>query len=146
MTALAPWDQRRPGAPLPAALARLLGRVPDEVLSTFTSRQLEALARAVATAPSRHVIELRASVPLIGVDFYVTLFAGRERRGRERLAHEGQSKPLRRLVVYFLLLSLLISTLIGFAVILYAIKSAFGIDLFPGKSIFHFVYELLYGP
>jgi hypothetical protein len=33
----------------------------------------------------------------------------------------------------------------GYLVILYVIKSALGINIFPGSSPFHFVYEMLYG-
>jgi hypothetical protein len=92
-----------------------------------------------------HLIELRASAPFPWGQYYVTLLVGRERRSNRRLRAERQTRWTRQVVVYFLLLSILLALVTGYLVILYVIKSALGINIFPGSSPFHFVYEMLYG-
>jgi hypothetical protein len=126
------------------AAQRLLGRIPVQTLSTISGHQIDAIARAVESEPSTHLIDFRASVPLGFMQLYITVLIGRERRRASRLAAEGQLHPVRIVIGYLLLLSLLVSAVLGFAVILYCIKSVLGIDLLPGHSLFHGAYEVLY--
>lgn len=67
-------------------------RVPPEMAQTFTAEQLEAVRRAFA--PARHAVDLRTSIPLVGLRFYLVLLVGRERRSRERRREERLRRPL----------------------------------------------------
>jgi hypothetical protein len=126
------------------AAQRLLGRIPAQTLSTFSGHQIDAIARAVEPELSTHLIDFRASMPLGFMQLYVAVLVGRERRRTSRLAAESKLHLVRIVVGYLLLLSLLISAVLGFAIILYCIKSVLGIDLLPGHSLFHGAYEVLY--
>lgn len=110
---------------------------------------LERLRATWPGSPDRarraHAVDLRASVPVLGARYYVVVLAGRERRHRARLDAEGQTHWLRQALVFALLLSLAVSTVVGLMVIVYLVKCALGINVFAGDSPFHFVYELVFG-
>lgn len=92
-----------------------------------------------------HVIDMRASVPLPWGSYYVTILVGRERRSRDRLDLEGQTRPILRILVYFLLSSILVSAVLCGLMLLYLLKSALGIDVMSGDSPLHFIYEFVFG-
>lgn len=123
------------------SVRRFLGRLPPEVRGSLSAHQLRSIVRALDDIPTTsHLIDLRASVPLVWRRYYVRLMVGRERRSRARLAAEGQLAVLPSLAVLGLLASVLIATLIGFAVLAYLLKSALGINLFAQPSALHTYY------
>ncbi len=91
-----------------------------------------------------HTINLRASIPLPGGRWYLTIVAGRERRNMDRLQEEGQASWLRQATAYALLTSLLLWLAVCMIAAIYLVKSALGIDLFEGHSPFHFLWEWLH--
>ena len=48
----------------------------------------------IGSTPSRFPIDMRFSVPFLPQPFFVTLIAGRERRGSQRLVQERERHPL----------------------------------------------------
>lgn len=90
-----------------------------------------------------HRIDLRASVPLPGGRWYVTILAGPERRGPERLKAEGQTHWLRRAAVYVMLMSLALWLVVCALALVYLLKSAAGIHLMEANSPLHFMWEWL---
>jgi hypothetical protein len=71
------------------------GRLPSD----FGGDRRDAPGIAQRSAPSgeswdRHPVNLRFSIPLPFGRYYVTLVAGKERRGAERLASERRKHPL----------------------------------------------------
>ena len=91
-----------------------------------------------------HAIDLRASLPLPGGSWYVTIVAGRERRSPDRLEREGQTHRLRQAAVYVVGSAVVLWLLVCAAVCAYLLKSALQIDLFDGPSPLHFIYERLF--
>ena len=129
--------ERSPIALSPAALA-LLSRLPKHVRSTLSAVQIEAIICAVHGDRTRHMVDLRLSVPVLSRRYYVTFLLGRERRTWQRLLQEGQLDA-RLISALFALISV---TLLGLAVMgailaMYLVKSALGIDLFTGASVLH---------
>lgn len=92
----------------------------------------------------RHSIEVRASVPLLLSRYYVVILVGQELRNPARLNAEGQTLWLRQLIVYGLLSALLMSAVVGAVVIVYLLKCALRINVLPGASPLHFIYELVF--
>lgn len=90
-----------------------------------------------------HVVDLRASIPLPGGRWYVTVLAGRERRNADRLALKGQTHWLRRAVVYMLIMSALLWIAVCAIIVAYLIKSVLGLDFFEEASPLHFIFERL---
>ena len=112
------------------ALRKLLQRMPKNVQDSFTEEQLANLKIAVgARTWGSHVIDLRSTVKMFRYRYYYVLVAGRNRR--ELSVRE------RRIGLFIQALALtsflLFSTLMG-NIVLYLIKSAAGIDIFPGFS------------
>jgi hypothetical protein len=114
-----------------------------EVLATFSPGQLAVFETLRRRAPTKHKFEYRVSIPLPWKAYYVTIFAGPERRSADRLAHEGQMSLTRRasLITAVMMVMASSAVLSGFCA-LYLAKSALGIDLMEGPSPLHFLYQM----
>ncbi len=125
-TPLPPSDIRRD-----PSIQHLLGRMPQEIADTFTEAQLASLRLALgARSWGRHAVDIRGTVVFWRWRYYYVFLLGRNRRELSR--REKQLSLLLQAV--FLSVLLLLSTLLGLLV-LYLVKSALGIDLFPGFSL-----------
>ena len=75
--------------------AELLARVSPEIANSFNEEQSEAIKKAFGSQSfSRHPLDLRVSVPILGLQFYLVLLAGQERRSKKRLRFEKGVYPL----------------------------------------------------
>ncbi|BBD69053.1 hypothetical protein NIES4072_36170 [Nostoc commune NIES-4072] len=73
---------------------QLLANINPKVANTFTLEQLEAIKRSFASrAWTRHSLDIRVSVPIPGLRFYLVLLAGSERRSKVRLRSERGLYP-----------------------------------------------------
>jgi hypothetical protein len=125
-TPLPPSDIRRD-----PSIQHLLGRMPQDIADTFTEAQLASLRLALgARSWGRHAVDVRGTVVFWRWRYYYVFLLGRNRR--ELTRREKQLSLLLQAV--FLSALLLLSTLLGLLV-LYLVKSALGIDLFPGFSL-----------
>lgn len=112
----------------------VLEQVPLHVRSELTPEQLEAIREAVGRSMPRakHDVDLRFVIPLWFTQYYVVLFAGRDRRRlvREVLV-ERRGQVGIQCTAWGLTALLVLATLFALAA-LYVVKSYSGIDLFPG--------------
>lgn len=116
---------------------------PSEVLASFTPLQLAVFEHLRSRAPTKHAFEYRISIPTPWKSYYLSVFAGPERRSAERLAHERQTSLLRQSTLLGgMLFVLLSSAMFGVMCAVYLVESAFGIDLIEGPSQIHAVYQL----
>ncbi|MEH2067784.1 MAG: hypothetical protein V7K47_06395 [Nostoc sp.] len=68
---------------------QFFAKIAPEVANTFTVEQLEAIKRSFGFRGwTRHPLDIRVSVPIPGLRFYVVLLAGSERRSKQRLRCE----------------------------------------------------------
>jgi hypothetical protein len=75
-------------------IKQLFAEIDPEVANSFTVEQLEAIKRGLASrARKRHSLDIRVSVPIPGLRFYLVLLAGSERRPKERLRSEKGLYP-----------------------------------------------------
>lgn len=111
-------------------LNKLLCLMPEEVQDSFTDEQLKNLKVAItANSWKKHAIDIRSSISLFSFRYYYVFIAGREQRQMTR-----QEIRLKRLMyLSFFSLFLTFSALLGI-LLLYLIKSAIGIDIFPDFS------------
>jgi hypothetical protein len=110
-------------------LRALLAKLPPETSSTFTVDQLQAL-KLVLDAPKRvHAIDLRWTLGFWRWNFYCAFLFGRDRRELTRRQQWAERMALLTAIYLFVT----VSTLFGLLV-LYLIKSAMGIDIFPNFS------------
>jgi hypothetical protein len=73
---------------------RLFAQIAPEIANTFTDKQIEALKRGFGYQRlSSHFLDIRVSVPIPGLRFYLVLLAGSERRSRQRLHFEKGLYP-----------------------------------------------------
>ncbi|TQV77218.1 hypothetical protein FLL45_04530 [Aliikangiella marina] len=115
------------------ALQRLLGQMEPKVVESFSRKQLKSLDSATSDRGWRaHSFDFRPTVviPFLPWSFYFVFLMGRNQRAlssNEVGAAAG---------MFVLMLSLFILILFGLLLaILYIIKSALGIDLFPDDSL-----------
>jgi len=114
-------------------IQKFLSRIPEATATSFSEEQLTAVKMAFGgRAWGAHAIDIRRSLPFFGLRFYLVWLMGWEHRNPERIAALRQNHPLFRLgnaigmVVFF---GVLLLALLG---LLYALKTALGIDVFPG--------------
>ncbi len=78
--------------------AELFVRLSPEIADSFNEEQLEAIKKAFGSQSfSRHPLDVRVSVPIPGIKFYLVLLAGLERRSKQRLRSEKGIYPFWRL-------------------------------------------------
>lgn len=109
----------------------LMKRLPEDCRDSFSAEQLQGLKIAFgARGWGQHPVDLRGTVRLWRWRYYFVFLVGRNRRELSRLEED-----LSRLMKAALILGFLtFSALVGL-VVLYLVKSALGIDLFPGFSL-----------
>ena len=109
----------------------LLKRLPDNLETDFTDDQLVALKVALARQPwNVHPVDFRQSIGLLKWRYYVVFIAGRDLR-TSRLRQQRFFKVSEGIFLTFLITFISVFCLL----LAYLIKSALGIDLFPGFSL-----------
>jgi hypothetical protein len=72
----------------------LLDRLPPEVLETFTPEQRAALWGAARPSTWRyHPIDIRISLPFLGMRWFLTVVSGVERRSPNRRRRDSRTHP-----------------------------------------------------
>lgn len=109
----------------------LLAKLPADARASFTDAQLVALKVALGGRQwGVHPVDVRFTLQFWRWHYYCVLVAGRNRRDLTR-----REKQLARWALAAATAAVLtVSTLLGLLV-LYLVKSALGIDLFPGFSL-----------
>lgn len=114
-----------------ATIKNLLARMPHEVQQSFTDDQLAHLKVALATRGwGKHALDIRSTIKFFGHRYYYVLIAGRNRRELTRAEKRFSLLAKTALVSGFLCISMVLGLLV-----LYLVKSALGIDLFPNYSL-----------
>ncbi|WP_245601072.1 3-phosphoshikimate 1-carboxyvinyltransferase [Marinobacterium jannaschii] len=109
----------------------LIERLPEELRDSFSEEQLAALKVAFGARKwGKHPVDLRGTLNIWRWRYYYVFLLGRNRRELSRA--EKRAAALAHASILALFLSF--STALGLLV-LYLIKSAMGIDLFPGFSL-----------
>ncbi len=73
---------------------RLFSKISPKIANSFTDEQLKALQRGFGSkVGTRHSLDIRVSVPIPGLGFYLVLLAGSERRSQQRLQYEKGRYP-----------------------------------------------------
>ncbi|RAU32017.1 3-phosphoshikimate 1-carboxyvinyltransferase [Pseudomonas sp. RIT411] len=111
-------------------IAGLKERLPEELRESFTEEQLEALKLAFGTRSwGKHSVDLRGTVKFWHRRYYFVFLAGRNYRQLSRLEQELSLLGKATLLAVILLACGLVGLLL-----LYLLKSALGIDIFPDYS------------
>jgi hypothetical protein len=115
------------------AIIKLLSRMPEEVAASFTDEQLTHLLTAVGSRGwGKHKVDFRGTfkLPFYQWRYYYVLLAGKNYRELSR-----QEKRM-SLVITAVASSLFLMFSAGLGLlVLYLIKSALGIDIFPEFSL-----------
>jgi hypothetical protein len=112
-----------------------LARLKPSTVAALDPAQLDDVRAAIAEAipqPQPKIIDIRFVINLIFDRYYVVLFMGKDMRRQSRQQPTWVTRLSNFMVALLLLLScnLVISLTLGMG--MYLIKSAVGIDLFPG--------------
>lgn len=113
-----------------------LEKIEPYILASFNPEQLEAVTFALSQAipkPSPKVVDFKFVIDLVFQRFYVVLFVGKELRRKQRQhAPEGIARAGNVIAAAILLIgtNMVISALI--LLFVYLLKSAIGINFFPG--------------
>jgi len=78
-----------------SAIAELFAKISPEIAESFNDEQLEVIKKAFSFRRwKHHPIDLRVSVPIPGLQFYLVLLAGQEQRSKQRLRSQRALYPL----------------------------------------------------
>jgi hypothetical protein len=111
-------------------LRKLLDRMPESVQDSFSEEQLSHIKIAIgARTWGTHAIDVRSTLKLFRYRYYYVFVAGRNRR--ELSARERRIGLLIQAIA--LSVFLIFSAVVG-VLVLYLLKSAAGIDIFPNFS------------
>ena len=109
-----------------------------EPLSDFQRKQIQEVLLAEQN-DQRHSLDIRLFFPLVFRNYYLTLFAGRDRRRStlelQQLRWLRTSRGILRILSVLALLLLSFALAIGGFWALYRLKSSLGIDIFPGLHL-----------
>ncbi|BAY99264.1 hypothetical protein NIES37_32430 [Tolypothrix tenuis PCC 7101] len=73
---------------------QLFAEIDPQVANSFTTEQLAAIQRGLGSSSwNRHSLDIRVSVPIPGLRFYLVLLGGSERRSQKRLRYEKGLYP-----------------------------------------------------
>ena len=107
------------------AFEQLLIKIPPEIAKTFTFEQIEAIKKAFGFPDwNRHPVDIRVSIPIPGLRFYLILLAGRQHRSNQRLQVSRSMFPLWKPVNILFIIGFLILLLTsGFMTFSYVFSS-----------------------
>jgi hypothetical protein len=112
-------------------ILNLLDKIPGNMQPSFTSDQLVALKLGLGAREwGKHSVDVRGSFSFFRWRYYYVFLTGRNQRPLSRRANE-----LTTLATAFLLAILCTIAVLTALLVLYLIKSALGIDIFPHFSL-----------
>ena len=114
-------------------IRRLLERMPDSVAKSFNDEQLMHIRNAVGSRNwGNHSIDVRGTmtIPMVGWRYYYVFLFGKNRR---RL--NNAEKHIALFAGTLFLTAVTTISILVVLLVLYLLKSAAGIDLFPGFSL-----------
>lgn len=123
----------------------ILHNIPADIRDSFSDAQLEALQTALGQVHdhTRHMLDARFSVSLYWTRYYVVFLLGRDLRehvqevllNRRQRSSRAAQIGFTALAAWLLVAGLAVTAFI----VLYLIKSAVGIDIFPDKHLSDFL-------
>lgn len=123
----------------------VINSIPADVRDTFSDAQLDALQLALTKvhSRSRHLLDVRVQIPLYWARYYIVFLLGRDMRSHvQEILLNRRQRSSRAAQIGFIAFTgwLFIAgiAVTGF-IILYLIKSAVGIDIFPDKHLSDFL-------
>jgi hypothetical protein len=105
-------------------------KIPHSIRNSLTPEQYQAIEQAYSEQWKRHPIDIRYSFGFWRWRYYIVLIGGRDRR---RLTRKQQR--FFTLAEFWFLMAYAASSALFGLLILYLIKSALGIDLFPNFHV-----------
>ncbi|MDF5736939.1 MULTISPECIES: hypothetical protein [unclassified Nostoc] len=74
---------------------RLFSKISPKIADSFTDEQVKAIQKGFGSqVVTRHSLDIRLSIPIPGLRFYLVLLAGSERRSQQRLQNEKGKYPI----------------------------------------------------
>ncbi len=117
-------------------LERFFSRISREMAESFSDEQLLAVKQAFADQVGRdHAIDLRLSLPLLFRRYYMVFIAGPERRDQSRRRRDRSNNRIAKRTNVVFMIFMLIFGFFSIIGMLYLLKSALGIDLWPNSSL-----------
>lgn len=114
----------------------LMECLPPELVRSFTKEQYRALQKAFTRYQTRHMMDIRGTIPLLFTQYYFVLLFGKDRRQSTQaiLADRRQntSEKGSRLVSTLITALLYFVVTAGLFTLFYFIKSMDNFNLFPG--------------
>lgn len=125
----------------------IIRSIPAEERESFSDSQISALSDALTRnrLVSKHIVDARITIPLYFTRFYAVFLIGKDRRTASRakdIEHRRRGSTLAGLLLAGCVgLGMIVFVLAGLFMVLYLLKTALGIDIFPDTHL----WDLLSG-
>jgi len=121
----------------------VLRALPPDVLGAMPAAHraavVDALGKVRDGARARHLLDVRVLLPLFFARYYVVILLGRDQRRHSRAVAATRvtatTRLLKALVVLGVLALVALGTLVAVFFLLYLLKCALGIDVFPDRHL-----------
>lgn len=118
-------------------IARIMESIDPEISQSLTDEQRKAIEEAIAQERPNQYHAVNIELPLYFARYYFVLQLGRDRRTTRRILEKRRRKLVAfagNVMFFFMVASPL---LLVFLAVIYILKSAMGIDLFPDFHMPH---------
>jgi len=114
----------------------LLECLPPELVRSFTKEQYQALKKAFTRYQTRHMLDIRGTIPLLFTQYYFVLLFGKDRRQSTQATladrRQNTSEKGARLISATITALLYTVVVAGLFLLFYFIKSVDNFNIFPG--------------
>ncbi|WP_045857651.1 hypothetical protein [Teredinibacter purpureus] len=132
--------KKTPQFQIDAYTQHVMSGIDPAVFKSLNIVQLNAIKAAInASAPFRkHPIDIRGTLPLYFTKFYFVFLIGKDRRSHTRNKESLRIEAVQGLSLAMMLYTIFAASLPIIFIILYALKTMLGIDIFADKHLSDF--------
>ena len=122
--------------------------IDTDIRNSLTTKQEWEIKKALNNAlgrPTRKIVDVRFTIPLIFSRFFFVLFIGRDLRRQKRTYDlPGEVRTANIIFGSFILACMISFAAVTLFMLLYLLKSAMGINIFPNFSLSKHIKQILF--
>ena len=122
--------------------------IDGDIRNSLTTKQEWEVKKALNNAlgrPSRKIVDIRFTIPLLFSRFFFVLFIGRDIRHQKRKYDlPGEVRTANIIFGSFILACMISFTAVTILMLLYLVKCALGINIFPDFSLSRHIKQILF--
>lgn len=133
--------EKSPPSPIDPYAQSVIDRIDPKIRQSLSSVQLSAIAAAIGQVRNgkNHRIDWRGSIPLFFARYYYVVLLGRDLRLETRYVEIDRRQRSLLFIEYLVKAAIALFLAVVLLFLLYLLKSAMGINIFPNKHLQDFL-------